>query len=301
MDVPLVSLEEPRPFAVAPPPFPPPAPAVLEMVGPGRWFNRAVGQEMFGRPAGPWGLLFAPVPVGAALLAAGAVAAATTGHMAPAAAGRLLEIAWVGVAPFALAALGQSVGMAVAEFAWRGSRGTTQLDASPRLWHYPLAAALAIAPLVILQIWPPAVDALLQLFLWLSTLGSVKAGHVGYDPGWGHLAGVALFPLVLLQARHAILEVPPRRLLGLQRELARLRGAVTWQQEAWTETVEETVDKWLADLAPPPRSAPAPGERARRHRVRYNALRKELIACWIQVPPDLAGANRALLLYRQGW
>ena len=56
----------------APRPVAPPPQQVAEDGG-WRWLHAAVGLEAFGRTAGPWGALFAPVPLGAAAwkLAAG--------------------------------------------------------------------------------------------------------------------------------------------------------------------------------------------------------------------------------------
>ena len=114
-----------------------------------------------------------------------------------------------------------------------------------------------------------------------------------------HVLLLGVLPAVHWQVRRVIVKVPCGRLWGLQRELARLRGAVAFQPDAWAQVVGEAFDRWLADLAPP--EIDTPGERARQHRLRWAALRKEVVEAWRETPPDLARANRALSLYRQGW
>lgn len=281
----------------APRPAPPPARLPADEGG-WRWLHGAVGLETFGRPAGPWGALFAPVPLGAAAILAAKWIAVP--HAAWAwGADRLGEALWLLVMPFVLATLAHAAAQAASEIAWRLSEGRRHLDWSPRRWHYVAAFALAALPLVALQLSTWLLDTYLTAAIALqSILGPLGALHLGYDQRLTNLFVVAVFPLVYWQAARIVEAVPPGRLLGLQRELARLRGAVAWGPDAWGEVVAEALDRWAADIAPGGDEIPRYGELNRRHRQRWAALRKEIVAAWQGTPPDLARANRALHLYR---
>lgn len=262
-----------------------------------RRLHEAVGLETFGRPAGPWGALFAPLPLAAAALLA------TKALLWPAAtlpwlADRVGEALYLLAAPFLLATLWHALARSASEAAWKASQGTRHLDWSPRVRHYLVALAVAAVPLLVLQLSAWALDRWLDLALWVQGLGGVA--HVGYDPGLSNMFTlIPVFPLVWWQAARLVAAVPAGRLLGMQRELARLRGALAWGPEAWGLAVGEAIDRWLADLAPGDGEAPLAGEGRRRHRQRWSALRRELVAAWVADVPDLARANRALHLYRR--
>lgn len=264
-----------------------------------RWLHAAVGLEAFGRPAGPWGAVFAPVPLAAAGLLIAKWLLWPMGSL-PWLADRAGEALYLLIAPFVLATLAHAACQAASEAAWRATEGRRQLDWSPRRWHYFVALFLAAQPLWVLQTSGWALDRYLDVSLWVrSVVGSMASGHVGYDPSLANLVTLAVFPLVAWQAGRIVSAVPPGRLLGLQRELARLRGALAWGPEAWGLAVGEAVDRWLADVAPRDGEAPLAGEGRRRHRQRWSALRRELVAAWVVEIPDLARANRALHLYRK--
>lgn len=268
--------------------------------GPGwRWLHAAVGLEAFGRPAGPWGALFAPVPLAAAALLITKWLLWPAGAL-PWLADRLGEALYLLVAPFVLATLWHALAQSASEAAWRASQGTRQLDWSPRRAHYVSALGVAVLPLLVLQLSGWALDRYLDASLWVqSVVGPMASGHIGYDPGLANLFTLAVFPLVYWQAARIVSAVPAGRLVGLQRELARLRGALAWGPEAWGLAVGDAVDRWLSDIAPRDGDAPLAGEGRRRHRQRWSALRRELVAAWVCDIPDLARANRALHLYRR--
>jgi hypothetical protein len=280
-----------NPILQAPRPFP----AMGRRVS-WRGFHQAVGQEMFGRRAGPWGIAFAPVPLAAFALGVYALAAPDA-WLGPWLTGMLGELAWVAWMPFLLAAAAQAAARAVSDFTWKLTHGERHLDYSPRAWHFHVALAIVMVPLLLLQASDAVLDGYLRVELWINTL--MGHPHAGYSPGWTHLLVLGLLPAVHWQVRRVIVKVPCGRLWGLQRELAKLRGAVAFQPDAWAQVVGEAFDRWLADLAPP--EIDTPGEHARQHRLRWAALRKEVIEAWRETPPDLARANRALSLYRQGW
>lgn len=242
----------------------------------------------------------APVPLGALLLCVAALARLPAGTL-PWPSARLAEAAWLCFMPFWLAALGQLIGGAVSAVVWRASRGDVHLDCSPRRWHTYVAFAISLLPLIALQGSATFLDGALALGLQLAgRLGPLPVVHLGYDPQWSNLAVVAVFPLVVWQTRRLVARIPDGRLVGLQRELSRLRGAVGWQTEAWTTLVAEAFDRWLADLRPPERDSSLSGKAGRRHRLRWTLWRQESIAAWSQAPPDLARAQRALMRYREG-
>lgn len=279
-------------------PFNPPPVRPTPDEGGWRWLHGAVGLETFGRPAGPWGALFAPVPLGALALL-GAKWLAVPHGTYPWLADRAGEALWLLIMPFVLTTLAHGAAQVVSEIVWRLSEGRTHLDWSPRRWHYGVGFAAAVLPLLALQVSSWLLDAYLGVVLATqSVLGPMSAVHVGYDPRLTNLFVVAVFPLVAWQATRIVAAVPPGRLLGLQRELARLRGAVAWGPDAWGEMVAEALDRWTADLAPREGEIPQAGEARRKHRQRWAALKKEIVAAWQGVPPDLARANRALHLYR---
>lgn len=281
----------------APRPVAPPPQQVAEDGG-WRWLHAAVGLEAFGRTAGPWGALFAPVPLGAAALL-GAKWLAVPHGAYPWLADRAGEALWLMIMPFVLATCVHAAAQAGSEIAWRLSEGRRHIDWSPRRWHYAAAFGLAALPLLGLQVSAWLLDTYLAGAIAIqAVLGPLGAIHVGYDPRLTNLFVVAVFPLVYWQASRLVEAVPPGRLLGLQRELARLRGAVAWGPDAWGEMVAEALDRWAADIAPAGADVPQYGELKRRHRQRWAALRKEIVAAWQGTPPDLARANRALHLYR---
>ncbi|MFP5501445.1 MAG: hypothetical protein ACLGIN_03080, partial [Candidatus Sericytochromatia bacterium] len=212
----------------SPPALTRPAPAGLR-----RALQGARGREMFGRPAGPWGAMFAPVPlVGAALLLCRQLLIAA--GVAPWVVNLVGEVGWLCFMPFVMATGGQAIARARSDDRWRESEGEHHLDYSPRRWHYGLALAIAAMPIALLQLWPRALELYLGVSLWLRTgLGLAGAGHVGYNPGPLHLLALLTAPAVLWQADRLIRLVPCGRLLGLQRELARLRGAVAWEPAPW--------------------------------------------------------------------
>ncbi len=277
-----------------------PAPPPTAEDGPGwRWLHAAVGLEVFGRPAGPWGALFAPVPLAAAALLVTKWLLWPAGSL-PWLADRVGEALYLLAAPFVLATLWHAAAQSASEAAWRASQGTRQLDWSPRRSHYVLALGLAALPLLVLQLSGWALDRYLDASLWVqSVIGPMAPGHIGYDPAIANLFTLAVFPLVYVQAARIVSAVPAGRLVGLQRELARLRGALAWGPEAWGLAVGDAVDRWLSDIAPRDGDAPLVGEGRRRHRQRWSALRRELVAAWVVAIPDLARANRALYLYRR--
>jgi hypothetical protein len=276
-----------------------PAPFVMtEPTWSWRWLHRAVGQEMFGRRAGPWGILFAPIPLVA--LALGLVAfAAPVGTLDGWLTSRLAELAWIGLVPFLLATTAQSLAQACSDFVWRLSEGTRHIDYSPRPWHFNVGVALTLLPLIGLQFS----DGLLDLYLrvGLAFHSGMKVPIASYDPGLAHLLVLGALPAIHWQVKRVIIKIPCGRIMGLQRELARLRGAVAWQADAWTMLVGDTFDRWLMDIEPPDLEQPIKGEHQRQHRLRWAGLRKEVIAAWQETPPDLARANRALSVYRDGW
>ncbi|MDB5101492.1 MAG: hypothetical protein JWM80_5913 [Cyanobacteria bacterium RYN_339] len=261
-----------------------------------RGLHVAVGQEMFGRRAGPWGIVFAPLPVAAVLLGLYTLLAPEA-LLGPWLTGRLAELAWVAWAPFVLAAAAQALMLYASDFVWKLSEGQRHLDYSPRAWHYHVGVAIALFPLVLLQCSDTCLDLYLRCSLMLNT--AVGSPHAGYSPGLAHLLVLGALPAIHWQVRRVIVKIPCGRVWGLQRELARLRGSMAFQPDAWAQVVGEAFDRWLEDLAPP--EIDVSGERARQHRLRWGGLRKELIEAWRETPPDLPRANRALSLYRNGW
>lgn len=260
------------------------------------WLRAWFGRERFGFPVAPWGTLATPVPVGAGLLLAVRLFALPA-HTWPWLADRLGEIAWVCLMPFVLATLGQAVAMAYSDHAWRESEGERHVDYSPRTWHYAVAVAIAAAPLFALQLSNRCLNAYLKLS-WLaqSFVAPNRPVHVGYDPDLANLMVLGVLPLVFWQVHRLMRRIPCGRLLGFQRELGRLKGAVAWDAKAWTETVGAVFERWTADLLP----ADTGSERARQHRLRWLNLYREVVAAYQQQPADLARANRALATYRQG-
>jgi hypothetical protein len=261
-----------------------------------RGLHVAVGQEMFGRRAGPWGIAFAPVPLAAFALGLYTLLAPEA-WLGPWLTGRLAELAWVCWAPFVLAAAAQAMLLHASDFGWKLTHGERHLDYSPRAWHYHVAVAVAMLPLALLQVSDTCLDLYLRLQLAINSL--VGTPHAGYSPGLAHMLVLGALPAIHWQVRRVIVKIPCGRLWALQRELARLRGAVAFQPDAWAQVVGEAFDRWLADLAPP--EIDVAGERARQHRLRWSGLRKEIVEAWRETPPDLARANRALSLYREGW
>jgi hypothetical protein len=255
-----------------------------------------LGLEVFGRPASPWAALITPVPLAALMLLAVRVFAPPPGAW-PWLADRVTEAAWVCMMPFVFATIAQAVAMAVSNHLWRETEGERHLDYSPRAWHYWVGVAIAALPLAALQLSPLVLDwylnASLSLQVWLFP---GKPVHVGYDPDPANLLVLGVLPLVMWQVRRLLARIPCGRLLGFQRELARLKGAVAWDQKAWGEMVGETFARWVADLAPSSLSR----EKARQHRIRVMNLQREVAAAYSQAPTDLARANRALATYRQG-
>lgn len=277
-------------------------PALPRPANAGLWrvLHGHLGQEMFGRPAGPWGAIFAPVPLAGAFLLSVRQGLIVTGA-SPWLVDHVGEVGWCLFAPFVLATAGQAIARARSDHRWRESEGETHLDYSPRRWHYALAFAACALPVVALQISPWLLERYMAASLWLRTgLGFAGAGHVGYTPGPLHLLALGALPLVLWQAERLLRLVPCGRLLGLQRELARLRGAVAWEPEPWGALVAERFDAWLADLSPGAAHDGPVSEAKRRRRVRWAGLRKEVVASFSALPPDLPRANRALHAYRQG-
>lgn len=263
-----------------------------------RAWHVALGQEMFGRPAGPWGALFAPVPlVGLGLLAL---------RLLPLPGGwswlmtRLGELGWLMLAPFVLATVVQGVAMGVSEARFRASGGQEHRDCSPRAWHYYGAIALTALPVVLLQLGGPFLDFYLQLSMkWHLLFGSLRAAHVGYSPHPANLIVLAALPAVFWQVKRLLLLLPCGRLTGMQRELARFRTAVSWDAEAWSQLVGDTFDRWLDDVAPKNLEDPPATEAQRLFRRRWAALRKDVVASFVASPPDLPRANRALMQYRE--
>jgi hypothetical protein len=256
-----------------------------------------VGHESFGRPVGPWAALLTPVPVGAGLLWMALIAAGPALAGWPWLAARLTEAAWLCAAPIVLATVGQAIAMAVSNRLWRESEGERHLDYSPRAWHYAVAAVLAALPLVALQLSGRALNAYLTIaWQWHVWLAPGQPVHVGYNPDPGNLLVIGVLPVVMWQVRRILARVPCGRLLGFQRELAKLKGAVAWDAKAWGEVVGETFERWMADIVP----SQTAREEARRHRLRWMHLHREVIAAYQQPPADLARANRALATYRQG-
>ncbi|MEB3284470.1 MAG: hypothetical protein VKN33_04205 [Candidatus Sericytochromatia bacterium] len=212
---------------------------------------------------------------------------------------QLAEVLWLLWGPFWLATLGHVVLRSVSGVIWQRSRRLKHLDWSPRRWHYGTSFILAALPIILVQ-WS---DVALEHYLWLTwysqqwSIVSASA-HAGYNPTWENLwVLIACLP-VGWQASRYVQEIPPGRLLGLQRELARLRGEVTWGPEAWGATVGEAVDRWLADLIPGAGAPPAPGASRWQQRQRWARLRREMIAAWVCTPPDLERANRAIQSFR---
>lgn len=281
-----------------PPPVSNSSYAPLRPSPPGPWQRLSgwLGQETFGHPVGPWRTLFAPVPLGAAMLFAARQAFLPLNAWVWAAE-RLDEMAWLLWAPFALATLGQALAMALSAQRWRETEGEQHLDYSPRAWHYGLATAIAALPLVLLQGCPPALDLYLSVQLRLAALLG-HAASVGYDPDWSNLVVLGVLPLVAWQTRRLLAGIPCGRILGFQREIARLRSAVAWEAIAWEGTVADTFDHWVEDLLPPLTDSPVAG-RERRLRQRWGALRREVVLAFLASPPDLLRANRALALFRQ--
>ncbi|HEY9722595.1 MAG TPA: hypothetical protein V6D47_11290 [Oscillatoriaceae cyanobacterium] len=272
----------------------------LRPTSPGPWqrLRAAFGQESFGRPTGPWRTLATPVPLGAMMLYLARVALLPPSTWLWAVQ-RLNEIAWLLWAPFALATLGQAIAMGLSARRWRETEGELHLDYSPRAWHYGLATGVVALPLVLLQGCPPFLDLYLSVQLRLaSTFGHVASVHVGYNPDWSNLVVLGVLPLVAWQTKRLLASIPCGRLLAFQREIARLRRAVAWEDVAWEGVVADTFDRWVEDLLPPMPDAPV-ADRDRRLRQRWGGLRREVVLSFIASPPDLLRANRALALFRQ--
>jgi hypothetical protein len=256
------------------------------------WF----GLELFGRPVSPWGALIAPVPVAAAVLLAVRLFALPA-HTWPWAAARLGEAAWLCLMPFVFATIYQAMAMALSEHVWRESEGERHIDYSARMGHYVAGIGLAVLPLVALQLSDRVLGAYMAVgFKVQSLLAPGQSIHMGYDPDVANLMVLGVLPLVLWQARRLLARVPAGRLLGFQRELARLKGAVAWDQKAWGEMVGETFARWMADLQPSSVSR----EASRRARLHWMNFQREVVAAYQQAPVDLARANRALATFRQG-
>ncbi|MEB3198526.1 MAG: hypothetical protein VKP62_15115 [Candidatus Sericytochromatia bacterium] len=252
--------------------------------------------ERFGESANPWAGLLLPLPGLAFTLQLGLLVAGLPPSWRAGEASLHLAL-WLLWVPFLLASALQGTRRLLAETRWRRTRGGLHLDWSARHWHYNLTFLLAFLPVVLLQFLPGVLDAyMLGLMQLLAFFG--RTGHVGYDPSPTNLWLVALWLPIWWQASRHITRIPPGRLLGLQRELARLRGEVTWGAEAWGMTVGDVVDHWLAELIPGAAEAPAAGASRRRARQLWATLRRELIASWVQTPPDLARANRAIDHFR---
>lgn len=254
---------------------------------------------MFGRPGRLRGMLFAPVP-----------ALALAGHLSLLLVGAppqwfiqgvwATEILWLLWAPFWLATAAHAALRAVSGVRWRRTRGTRHIDWSPRRNHYLIAFVVAALPLA----WVQGSEQALDFYLWAawySRQWGIFPGpaHIGYTPGWQNLWVLCTASAVWWQASRHVLRIPPGRLTGLQRELARLRGEVTWGPEAWGSAVGDAVDRWLNDLVPGAGAPPAPGASRWQQRQRWARLRREVIAAWVCSPPDLARANLALVAYRR--
>lgn len=256
--------------------------------------------ELFGAPASPWRGLLLPLPWCAAVLQVLLLRLGASPQW-PAFGTHLAEALWLLWAPFVLATGGHVVGRGLTHLVFRLTGGSRHLDTSPRRSHYAVAFALAAAPLVAVQLHLPALDAYMTLrFELMQRFFPGSVVYFGYTPDWANLWVLGVFPLVWWQASRLVAAIPPGRLLGLQRELARLRGELAWGPEAWGATVGEVVDRWLADLSPGVGEAPEAGESRRRHRQRWVVLRRELVAAWVGSPPDLPRANRAIELFRSG-
>jgi hypothetical protein len=264
-----------------------------------RW-SLAPRAELFGAPASPWSALLAPLPWLALLLQLLLIRLGTSPGW-PAVAMHAIEALWLLWAPWWLASVGHGVGRWVSEAVFHATKGRRHLDASARRWHYGLAFGVCALPLALVQWHGATLEAYMTLRIVLvRALGPAGTVHVGYDPDLTNMWVLAVFPVVLWQAGRAVGRIPPGRLLGLQRELARLRGELAWGTEAWAATVGEVVDRWLGDLGPGLGAAPEAGESRRRQRQRWLALRRELVAAWVGSPPDLPRANRAIEQYRSG-
>ncbi|MEB3223048.1 MAG: hypothetical protein VKS61_13305 [Candidatus Sericytochromatia bacterium] len=267
---------------------------------PRRRGGAVLGAELFGAPASPWGALLTPLPWLALALQ---VLLLHLGNAPgwPAAGVHATEALWLLWAPWWLVTVGHGLGRWASEGVFLATRGQVHVDASPRRWHYALAFAVCAAPLVVIQWHGATLEAYMTLRIMLArALSPAGTVHVGYDPSVTNLWVLAVFPLVAWQAGRAVGRIPPGRLLGLQRELARLRGELAWGTEAWGATVGQVIDRWLADLGPGLGEAPEAGESRRRQRQRWLALRRELVAAWVGTPPDLPRANRAVEQYRSG-
>jgi hypothetical protein len=254
------------------------------------------GLEGFGRPVSPWAALLTPVPVGAFLLMVVRLFALPQ-HTWPWLADRLGEAAWVVWGGFAFATVGQAIAMAWSNRVWRETEGEKHLDYSPRGWHYVVGVLVAMLPIAGLQLSSKVLNAYLRVSWQLqSWVFPGQPVHAGYDPDLGNLLVVGVLPVVLWQARGVVARIPCGRLLGFQRELARLKGAVAWDAKAWGEAVGETFERWMADVHP----IGAGAKRERQHRLRWMHFTREVVAAYQAQPADLARANRALATYRQG-
>jgi hypothetical protein len=162
-----------------------------------------------------------------------------------------------------------------------------------------VGGAIAILPILALQFSGGALDLYLALsFKWHMLAGPLADVHVGYNPHPTNLIALAALPAVWWQVRRQLVLIPCGRLTGMQRELARFRGAVAWDPEAWSLLVGDTFDRWLGDIAPKNLDDPPATEATRLFRRRYAALKQEVVASFVASPPDLPRANRALGHYR---
>jgi hypothetical protein len=258
------------------------------------------GMEQFGQPGRLRNVLQAPLPA-LALGLHGLLLFFGMPPQWPAAGTRVAELLWLLWAPFWGATLWHVVLRILSNVRWKRSRGLKHLDWSPRRGHYLAAFFLAACPLIVAQWSEKALD----LYLWASWYSQQwnvlsRSAHVGYTPGvdilWVILAAAAP---VWWQATRYIQAIPPGRLQGLQRELARLRSEVTWGPEAWGTTVGEVLERWLKEIIPGSGSPPAPGASRWRQRQRWVRLRREIVAAWVSSPPDLTRANQALANFRR--
>lgn len=255
--------------------------------------------EFWGQPGNLRGVLLAPLP---GLALAGHLALLMLGPPPqwPTLGTQGAEVLWLLWAPFWIATLAHAMWRSISDLRWLQSRGLRHIDWSPRRSHYVASFVLAAIPLVVVQWHEKALDLYLWV-VWNSHQWGIFQGpsHVGYTPGWQNLWVLLAGLAVGWQASRHILQIPPGRLMGLQRELARLRGEVTWGPEAWGSAVGEAVDRWLSDLIPGAGAPPSPGASRWQQRQRWARLRREIIAAWVCSPPDLVRANLAIENYRR--
>jgi hypothetical protein len=258
---------------------------------PPRWHPRGVfGLELFNRAASPWAALSWPLPIASALLML--VVVTGTIHW-PWLAWRAIEVAYLCWMPFFLSAGGQAIARHLSNAAWK-NKTNTPLDYSPRAWHYVVAVGVCALPLVLLQFVPAFLDSALLAFLRVQSMLAFGApAQIGYDPDAANLLTLGVLPVVFWQVKRSLLRIPSGRLLGMQRELTRLRGSVAWDTEAWAHLVGDCFDRWLMDVQP------LPGKRRARQTAAWQAFRRETIQSYQRAPWDLVRANQALWRYRQ--